>query len=229
MSGAQERCGAGVHSNELIGPIFSKEAEARDSPFWTKFNIQPVKGQIWVTDDPAPPGFQKHILYTTGVDCSGGVTKDLLHDMPNYCTHDWRGHRLLHHAYGRQNTDGTISFGGARIKVEEKSLRNEVDKHALKESQEFVSSFFPYLKRYPATNAWSGLMPFSMDGKPILNSFAKYGHPNLFIAGGFGGEGIMYGPGCSKIFAAWMLGKENVIKDQPVVFETFKHVWGALS
>ena len=109
------------------------------------------------------------------------------------------------------------------------SLRNEVDKHALKESQEFVSSFFPYLKRYPATNAWSGLMPFSMDGKPILNSFAKYGHSNLFIAGGFGGEGIMYGPGCSKIFAAWMLGKENVIKDQPVVFETFKHVWGALS
>ena len=49
--------------------------------------------------------------------------------------------------------------------------------------------------------AWSGIMPFACDGLPTIDVLDSDG---LYIAAGFGANGIMLGPGASYLLSKWI-------------------------
>lgn len=53
---------------------------------------------------------------------------------------------------------------------------------------------------------WAGLMPFPMDGYPIVGELQSFGFPNLWLATGFGGNGIMLGPMFARFVADAVVG-----------------------
>jgi glycine/D-amino acid oxidase-like deaminating enzyme len=70
-------------------------------------------------------------------------------------------------------------------------------------------------------------MPFSMSGYPVLKNFSKYnGHKHLYIASGFGPEGIMQGPGSARSFAAYILNKRDLYKNQDMIQRVLEKEWG---
>ena len=58
-------------------------------------------------------------------------------------------------------------------------------------------------------SAGAGLMPFSIDGTPIVGELSETGYPGLWLATGFGPEGIMEGPAAGR----WV-GEQVVAQQQ---------------
>ena len=65
-------------------------------------------------------------------------------------------------------------------------------------------------------NTYLGLMPFSLNGYPILGNLKEYGHPNIWIANGFGPYGVSIGPALTKLLVNKIYNiedPENIIYD----------------
>jgi len=142
--------------------------------------INYIKGQIWKTEKK-PLGYLNNIIFTSG----SYLFWNSNNTNPSYCTHQ-NNKQLIDHAYGKQNLDGTIIFGGDRIPM--KSVNYTEDLKSLNRNKNYVSTFLPNLY---SDEFWTGIMPFSNDGKPICKQL----YPNLWFIGGFGPNGIMQGPG----------------------------------
>ena len=215
---------AGIHCNYFLGSVLGKQVEKITSEFWKKYSIVPVKGQIWTTEE-APENFLKHIIFTvrSSFGWSSGLNPvNYETGLPPFCTHDSNGTRVLHHGYGRQGVDGTINFGGGRLRVDRGS--NILVQQHLEDSRNFVESLLP-LKQHGFIGAFTGLMPFPMCGHPLVTSFRSHGHPNLYLAGGFGPGGIKNGPGAAKVLAAEIVQKKNLFPFQERIVAAFKS-WG---
>ncbi|MCI0797129.1 MAG: FAD-binding oxidoreductase, partial [Chloroflexi bacterium] len=57
----------------------------------------------------------------------------------------------------------------------------------------------PFLRGLPIKRSWSGLMPFSLDGKPIIGRIPL--RDNLFIVTGLASSGFGRGPMAGKFVA----------------------------
>ena len=157
--------------------------------------VAPVKGQMWATA-PMPPSIY-HL--------SGSIESayDWNHQTPDAnfppdITH--RGDtRITRHLYGGQSRNGEIIFGGDRQLVGYDYTPNA---NGIEVNRDQASEIIPMVGKLPITRTWAGIMPFSMDGKPIIGKIPLF--DNLFIVTGLASSGFGRGPMSGKLLADYI-------------------------
>jgi sarcosine oxidase subunit beta len=155
--------------------------------------IVPVRGQMWATA-PLPPGVfhvisssesALHWLHDSGADA----------ETPPSLTHRG-GQRVTRHLYGRQTRAGEIIFGGDRQMA---GYDTTPDPAGIAVNHGHAAEVLPFLKGLTITRTWAGLMPFPLDGHPLIGRIPA--RPNLFIVGGLASSGFGRGPMAGRLIA----------------------------
>ena len=155
--------------------------------------ITPVRGQMWATDSLPPSVFQTMSSAESAHTWSKDDGSDA--DTPPELTH--RGdRRVTRHLYGRQRRNGEIIFGGDRQMT---GYDKRVEHTGIEVNKGHASEVLPMLSSLPIARTWSGLMPFSMDGAPIIGSIPAL--ENLYIVSGLASSGFGRGPMAGKLLA----------------------------
>lgn len=155
-----------------------------------------VRGQMWATE-PQPP------LFGCGISAAESPLawrdESVPGDEPAHLTHR-RGNRITRHVYGRQRPNGEIVFGGDRVLTTDRSL----DDDGIAVNHAHVGELIPTLADLEIARTWTGLMPFSLDGQPLIGPIPD--HPGLFLAGGLASSGFGRGPMTGHFIATLVLG-----------------------
>ena len=169
-------------------------------PLGTMLGVQipivPVRGQMWATQ-PLPP----RVFYSLSSAESyahwnrnpGGSA-----DTPPELTHVG-GRRVTRHLYGRQNRDGEIIFGGDR---ELAGYDYTVDAGGVEVNFGHASEVLPMLGELSISRTWSGIMPFSLDGRPIIGRTPQL--EGVYIVSGLASSGFGRGPMAGKLIADYV-------------------------
>jgi sarcosine oxidase subunit beta len=155
--------------------------------------IVPVRGQMWATA-PVPP----RVFHTISAAESplawhrdrGGAPPDLTHR---------DGRRVTRHLYGRQRRNGEIIFGGDRELL---GYTNTPDPKGIEVNRGHAIEVLPFLAELPIARTWAGLMPFPLDGKPIIGRIPS--RENLWIVTGLASSGFGRGPMAGKLLADYL-------------------------
>ena len=172
-----------------------------------KIPVAPVRGQMWATA-PVPPSIfhlissaESSFDWSSGQGSRVSMESDLQEpdeDLPPELTH--RGDlRITRHLYGGQTRNGEIIFGGDRQMV---GYNYHPDANGLEVNRGHASEVIPLVSRLPISRTWAGIMPFSMDGKPIIGKVPHY--ENLFILTGLASSGFGRGPMAGKLLADYI-------------------------
>ena len=155
--------------------------------------IVPVRGQMWATESLPPSVF----LTQSSAESAYAWSKDDGSDTktPPEVTHK-HGTRVTRHLYGRQRRNGEIIFGGDRQMT---GYDKTVEHTGIEVNKGHASEVLPMLSSLPIARTWSGLMPFSIDGAPIIGSLPN--RENLYIVSGLASSGFGRGPMASKLLA----------------------------
>ena len=157
--------------------------------------IAPVKGQMWATE-PVPPS----IFHLSGSMESPSDWSRQPADAvyPPELTH--RGDtRITRHLYGGQTRNGEIIFGGDRQMLGYDYVPNTA---GIQVNRGQAAEVFPMLNNLPLSRTWAGIMPFSMDGKPIIGKIPQF--KNLFVVTGLASSGFGRGPMSGKLLADYI-------------------------
>lgn len=162
--------------------------------------ILPVRGQMWATGI-LPPRLH-HVITSVESEASWasalpGPDKDSP-GAPPELTHRG-GARITRHLYGRQTKTGEIVFGGDRELL---GFDQTVDAGGIEVNKSHVAEIIPLVAELPIARTWSGLMPFSLDGDPLIGIISN--HQNLFIVGGLASSGFGRGPMAAKLLAEYI-------------------------
>ncbi len=157
--------------------------------------ITPVRGQMWATE-PLPPSVFQTIssaesAYAWSVDDGRSASA------PPELTHIG-GARVTRHLYGRQRRSGEIIFGGDRRLV---GFDKRVDALGIEVNRAHAAEVLPMLSSLPVARSWAGLMPFSMDGDPLIGKLPR---DNAYIVGGLASSGFGRGPMAGKLLADYI-------------------------
>jgi len=60
----------------------------------------------------------------------------------------------------------------------------------------------PFLRELPIKRTWAGLMPFPLDGAPIIGKIPH--RPHLYIASGLAPSGVGRGPMAGRLLADYI-------------------------
>lgn len=162
--------------------------------------VVPVRGQMWATA-PLPPRVFQTISSTEsgrvwGEDRGGALsTRDRREQEPPDLTHR-AGARVTRHLYGRQRLNGEVIFGGDR---ELMGFAIPIDRAGIDVNHGHASEVLPFLAALPPARTWGGLMPFTLDGKPLIGRVPL--RPDLWIATGLASSGFGRGPMMGKLVA----------------------------
>jgi sarcosine oxidase subunit beta len=169
--------------------------------------IIPVRGQMWSSKSLPPSIFTAISATQSSYDWSIKNTDD--ENNPPDLTHI-KGERITRHLYGRQRKNGEIIFGGDRENV---GFTDKLDFNGIESNKNHVSELFPFISRIEIDRAWSGFMPFSIDGKPIIGKIPRY--KNLYIVSGLASSGFGRGPMAGKYISEIVLTDHspNILKD----------------
>ena len=186
----------------------------------------PVVGQMFETS-PTPNGLQlRHLI--CGYDSHMWWSKHPPTSPPNV-THEtgkdgrWTD-RKCRHLYGKQTNNGTFIFGGDRrvhpfqpVGYAHELPRLVEDMHA--SCFEYAQSVVKPGALGKVTRRWGGIMPFSVDGNPIIgrltasqensNLCARNSEgcpPRLYCITGLGGSGFMRGGMAGALLAEAIAG-----------------------
>ena len=155
--------------------------------------IIPVRGQMWATESLPPSVFLTQSSAESAYAWSLDDGAD--DDTPPELTHKGDT-RVTRHLYGRQRRNGEIIFGGDRqITGFDKSIEHT----GIEVNKGHASEVLPMLSSLPIARTWSGLMPFSLDGAPIIGSIPT--RENLYIVSGLASSGFGRGPMAGKLLA----------------------------
>ncbi|GMI08487.1 hypothetical protein TrLO_g4665 [Triparma laevis f. longispina] len=176
--------------------------------------IIPIKGQMAICNgEPTPPSLQSlPVIYFFSSymwwssNKTSRAAKIKITDNEN-----------INHCYGKRGSDGRYYFGGDRLipshsrdyEVDEVNLRRTMNEKAFKSIPAIRDIF-----EGEQVGSWAGIMPFTEDGSPIMDKLDGEG---LFVATGFGPEGITIGPGAMKFFGRWVADGG----DMPPILQTF--------
>ncbi len=172
--------------------------------------IVPVRGQMWAS--PAMPPVLRHALAaaespTDWADPATATTPPFLTEVDH--------RRLTRHLYGRQRPNGELVFGGDRVLVAEPGGDRTADQDGIDVNHRHVAELLPVVADRPITRTWTGLMPFSLDGRPLIGPLA--GFAGLFVAGGLASSGFGRGPMTGGLVADLVLGRDPGIDLTPVL------------
>ena len=155
--------------------------------------IVPVRGQMWATPPVAPCLFQTMSSAESALAWHrdpGGA--------PPFLT-SRNGVRLTRHLYGRQRRDGEIIFGGDRDLA---GWSTAPDPDGIEVNRKHAIEVLPVLAGVPIARTWAGLMPFPLDGKPLIGRIPQ--RPDLWIVGGLASSGFGRGPMAGKLLADFL-------------------------
>lgn len=155
--------------------------------------IFPVRGQMWATD-PQPPRVH-HLIASMESELHWHHERPLPPGTPRMLTHTVDGARLTRHLYGRQTRNGEIIFGGDRVLTHDRT----VDPAGITANRGQAAEIMPVLAGLAIRRTWSGIMPFPLDGDPLLGRVPFF--DNLFIAGGLRSSGFGRGPRAGTLVA----------------------------
>ena len=158
--------------------------------------IKPIRGQMWSTESLSP-----RIFHTLGsAESSFAWSKDNGADAatPPNVTHK-NGRRLTRHLYGRQRKNGEIIFGGDR---EDVGYNTTPDPAGIEVNRGHAADVVPIVASLPIARTWAGLMPFSLDGSPIIGKIPL--RDNLFIVSGLASSGFGRGPMAGRLAAEYI-------------------------
>ena len=162
--------------------------------------IEPVVGQMWSTE-PLPPrifgtigSFESSFHWSEALFVEEGSPPELTHSGTQ---------RVTRHLYGRQRKSGEIIFGGDRRDV---GFDKTIEDSGIDVNKGHATEILPLLADLPITSTWSGLMPFSMDGHPIIGRLPS--NDDLFVVTGLASSGFGRGP------AAGMLIADAIIRNE---------------
>jgi sarcosine oxidase subunit beta len=155
--------------------------------------IKPVRGQMWATGPLPPMVFQTISSMESSLAWSIDTGAD--ENTPPELTHIGKK-RVTRHLYGRQNAKGEVIFGGDRQLV---GYDTTVQKDGIAVNKGHAGEVLPFLNRLPIARTWAGLMPFSLDGKPVIGKLARM--ENAYIVSGLGSSGFGRGPMAGKLLA----------------------------
>ncbi|MGM0633525.1 MAG: FAD-dependent oxidoreductase [Pseudomonadota bacterium] len=158
--------------------------------------IVPTRGQMWATASQPP-----RVFSTIGsAEASYNWSRDNGMDevTPPNLTHK-NGRRTTRHLYGRQRRNGEIIFGGDR---ESLGYNATPDPAGIEVNRRHAAEVIPLLASLPIARTWAGLMPFSIDGAPIIGRISL--RPELFIVSGLSSSGFGRGPMAGKLAADYI-------------------------
>ena len=158
--------------------------------------IVPVRGQMWATAPLPPSVFHKIGSVESAFDWERESGADDV-SPPELTLKN--GKRLTRHLYGRQTRDGEIMFGGDRQPVDDDKTP---DPGGIEVNRAHTAEVLPFLRRVPIARTWAGLMPFSLDGRPIIGRLP--GHDNAWIVSGLASSGFGRGPMAGKLLAEFV-------------------------
>ena len=158
--------------------------------------VVPVRGQMWATEPLPPRVFHSISAAESPLHWSASPGNDA--DTPPELTH-LRGSRLTRHLYGRQTRDGEIIFGGDR---EMAGYDTTVDESGIEVNFGHTMEILPLLSGLSISRTWAGLMPFSLDGRPIIGKIPQI--DDLYIVSGLASSGFGRGPMAGKLIADYV-------------------------
>ena len=161
-----------------------------------KIPIIPIRGQMWATKS-----LPTRVLHTIGSTISSYAwSKSNGSDdvTPPNLTHK-NGRRLTRHLYGRQRKNGEIIFGGDR---ESLGYNTTPDTAGIEVNRGHAAEVIPLVASLPIARSWAGVMPFSLDGSPIIGKIPI--RDNLFIVSGLASSGFGRGPMAGKLAAGYI-------------------------
>ena len=107
--------------------------------------------------------------------------------------------RVTRHLYGRQTKDGEIVFGGDRQMV---GYDRRANAAGIEVNFGHATEILPMLGSHSISRAWAGLMPFSLDGRPIIGRIPQL--EGLYIVSGLASSGFGRGPMAGKLIADYV-------------------------
>lgn len=152
--------------------------------------IVPVRGQMWATA-PVPPAIFQTI---SAAESTHAWHRDRGGEPPDLTIR--HGARVTRHLYGRQRRNGEIIFGGDR---ELAGWSMTPDPAGIDVNRAHAIEVLPFLSALPIARTWAGLMPFPLDGKPLIGRLP--GRDDLWIVGGLASSGFGRGPMAGKLLA----------------------------
>ena len=158
--------------------------------------IVPVRGQMWATAPLPPRVFQTLSSAESSLQWHTASTGSIA--TPPELTHQGL-HRVTRHLYGRQTKDGEIIFGGDRQMI---GYEKTVDAAGIEVNLGHATEIIPMLGQLAISRTWAGLMPFSLDGKPIIGKIPQL--DNLYIVSGLASSGFGRGPMAGKLIADYV-------------------------
>ena len=187
-------------AGDIVAPTLVIAAGAWCRPVGAMLGVDipvvPVRGQMWATDALPPRVFHVISSVESGLHWSrqrGGEGGD-----PPELTH--RGsERQTRHLYGRQTRDGAIIFGGDRQVV---GVDRTPAPDGIAANRAHATEVLPLLRDVPVARTWAGLMPFSLDGTPLIGRIPHL--PDLYIASGLASSGFGRGPMAGKLLAEYI-------------------------
>jgi sarcosine oxidase subunit beta len=155
--------------------------------------IKPIRGQMWATEQLPPRVF--HVLSSAESSLAWSIDNGSDSSTPPNLTHK-AGRRFTRHLYGRQRKNGEIIFGGDR---EDLGYNTTPDVAGIEVNRGHAAEVVPIVKDLPIARTWAGLMPFSVDGSPIIGRIPL--RDNLYIVSGLASSGFGRGPMAGKLAA----------------------------
>jgi sarcosine oxidase subunit beta len=158
--------------------------------------IKPIRGQMWATASLPPRIFHTQ----SSAESSLAWSKDNGADesTPPNLTHKG-GRRMTRHLYGRQRKNGEIIFGGDR---EDVGYNTTPDPAGIEVNRGHAADVVPFVANIPIARTWAGLMPFSLDGSPIIGRISQ--RDNLYIVSGLASSGFGRGPMAGRLAAQFI-------------------------
>jgi glycine/D-amino acid oxidase-like deaminating enzyme len=214
--------------------------------------VLPVLGQMWAKRNTdagvtSPGGgstrsvlnnIQSTESYVFWGDSAAAAAAGMVLPMTTHARPD--GPRLTHHLYGRETAGGEFVFGGDRVPLAATArdsallgLRTAaptagaIIERGLRENMAQAHETLPFLAALPVTRRWHGVMPWSLDGLPLIgrihvpqsHSASSSALPSdlsssasssrLFIGSGLMSAGFMRGPGAGFALAECMLAPSD--------------------
>ena len=162
--------------------------------------IVPVRGQMWATPPLPPSVFHTIASFESALawhrDRGGALsTRDRRPGEPPDLTHR-DGIRVTRHLYGRQRRNGEVVFGGDRELAgwDATPVAAGIDVN-----RGHAAEALPFLADVAPARAWAGLMPFPVDGRPLIGRVP--GRDGVWIVSGLASSGFGRGPMAGKLVA----------------------------
>ncbi len=194
--GFQVACGGEIHTSKKLVLAAGAWCGPLGKMMDLRIPIIPVRGQMWASEPLPPRVFHSLSAAESPLHWTASPGNDA--STPPELTH-LDNRRVTRDLYGRQTRDGELVFGGDRQLV---GYDKTVEDSGIEVNFVHVRELLPMLGQLSIARSWAGLMPFSLDGRPVIGSVPQF--EGLYIVSGLASSGFGRGPMAGKLIADYI-------------------------